>query len=66
MRFLDAETRQYASLVYRLPNMPEGRIEKILDIPDIERIIEQQDLARLHESGWFEDAMAFLDEPEAV
>jgi predicted ATPase len=61
-RFLSPKAREHASLVYRLPGVTEGRIKRILDIPDIQQIIEQQDLARLHESGWFEDAMVFLDE----
>lgn len=66
LSFLSPETREYASLVYRLSDTSEGRIVRILDIPEVAEIIEKQDLARLHETGWFEDAMAFLDEAEVV
>jgi predicted ATPase len=62
LRFLSAKARKYASLVYRLPHKPSGHTRRILDIPNTQEIIAQQDLARLHESGWFEDAMAFLEE----
>lgn len=61
LRFLSPAAREHTSLVYRLPDSPEGRIRRILDIPGIREVIEQQDLARLHESGWFEDAMVFLE-----
>ncbi len=30
-----------------------------MEISDIDRVLETQDLARLHESGWFEDVMDF-------
>lgn len=60
-RFLSPNALEDTFLVYRLPNTNEGRIKRILDIPDIENILEKQDLARLHESGWFEDAMVFLE-----
>lgn len=63
LRFLSPSSLDGASLVYRLPNRPDARIRRILDIPDIRRVIKQHDLANLHESGWFEDTM-FFDEPE--
>jgi predicted ATPase len=63
LRFLNPAAREYASLTYRLPGSPEGRIRRLLDIPDAQRLIEEQDIANLHESGWFEDAV-FLDEAE--
>lgn len=65
LRFLSTETLQYASLTYRLPGASEGRITRIFDIPDAQRLIAEQDIANLHESGWFEDAL-FLDEAEVM
>ena len=65
LRFLSPTAREYTSLVYRLPESSEGRIRRILDIPDIRKVIEEQDIARLHESGWFEDAMVFLEAEES-
>ncbi|MBI1925212.1 AAA family ATPase [Candidatus Poribacteria bacterium] len=56
-----------ASLIYRLPDSPDGRIKRILDIPDAKRIIEErQDPAHLHASGWLENAMYFLDDSEVT
>ena len=63
LRLLSAESLESASLTYRLPSHTDAKIQRILDIPDARRLIEKEDLARLHESGWLEDAMAFL-EPE--
>lgn len=65
LRLLSPESLESASLTYRLPNHPDAKIQRILDIPDARRLIEKEDLARLHESGWLEDAMAFL-EPEGT
>jgi len=65
LRFLSTNALEHASLTYRLPGTSEGRIKRIFDIPDAQRLIAEQDIANLHESGWFEDAM-FLDEPEVM
>jgi predicted ATPase len=63
--FLNEKSRQNAALVYRLPDQPDARIKPIVQIPDAERILKEQDLARLHSSGWLEDAVAFLEGAEA-
>jgi len=63
--FLSEEARKNAALVYRLPDQPDARIKSILQIPDVERILQEQDLSRLHSSGWLEDAVAFLEGAEA-
>ncbi|MCP4283416.1 MAG: AAA family ATPase, partial [Gammaproteobacteria bacterium] len=65
LRFLSTDALQHASLTYRLAGTAEGRIKRIFDIPDAQRLIEEQDIANLHESGWFEDVM-FLDEAEVM
>ena len=59
--FLSEESRQSAALIYRLQGHPEGRIKRILDIPDAKLVLEQQNLSRLHESGWLENAVEFLE-----
>jgi predicted ATPase len=61
LRLLSPESLEFASLTYRLSKHPDAKIQRILDIPDARRLIEKEDLARLHESGWLEDAMAFLE-----
>jgi predicted ATPase len=65
LRFLSESARECTSLVYRLPDSSEGRIRRIMDIPHIREVIEEQDLARLHESGWFEDTMVFSEAEES-
>jgi len=52
-------------LTYRLEHHTDTRIKKLLDLPDARCLITTQDVGRLHESGWLEDAAAFMDE-EAV
>jgi predicted ATPase len=59
LRLLSEEALEYVSLIYRLTDVPQAKIQRIMSIPDIHRILETQDVARLHESGWFEDVMYF-------
>jgi predicted ATPase len=49
----------HVSLAYRLPNHHEGRIIALLDVPGAAAVIRKQDLARLHASGWMENAVFF-------
>jgi predicted ATPase len=65
LAMLSAEARESASLVYRSEATPEARILRIMDIPEARRILEAQDLARLHQSGWLEDAVSFAESAEA-
>lgn len=62
LRLLSPASLEYASLIYRLESHPDAQIIRIRDIPEARRLIEEQDLARLHESGWLEDAVAFKEE----
>ncbi len=66
LRLLSPKSLEYASLTYRLPNRPDAKIKKILDIPEAKRVIQEQDLATLHESGWLEDMVYFLEGEETV
>ncbi len=66
LRALSDSAIENASLVHRFPDSPEARIKRIVDMPEIREILERQDLARLHESGWFEDVMYFSDELEGA
>ncbi|MBF0610006.1 MAG: AAA family ATPase [Magnetococcales bacterium] len=59
---LSPQAREYASLVYRLPGSPESRITRVMDIPHIREVLEQQDLATLMASGWLEDVVALQQE----
>jgi predicted ATPase len=60
------KTLEHAALTYRLEGRPDAHIKRILDIPEAKRVLERQDLARLHASGWLEDMVYFTEEAEAV
>jgi len=62
---LSPEAREHASVVYRLAEEQEGHIRRVVDIPEARQVLEEQNLARLHESGWLEDAVAFSESAEA-
>jgi len=49
---LSPAAREHASLAYRLEGEQEGHLRRVLDIPEARRVLEEQNLARLHESGW--------------
>ncbi len=64
LRALGKNSVAHASLVYRHPESHRAGIRRIVNMDGIMEILEKQDLARLHESGWFEDAVYFSDENE--
>jgi predicted ATPase len=66
LRLLSPQSLKFASLTYRLPDRSDAKIKRILDIPEAQRIIQEQDLANLHESGWLEDMVYFLEDEEPV
>lgn len=59
--YLSEQALGNAFLTYRLPGKPEARIRRILDIPEARKVLERQDISRLHASGWLENAVAFLE-----
>lgn len=61
--FLSEKSREHASLVYRLPGQPGARIRRIMDLPDVARLLKTQDLAQLFAAGFLEDAVAFTEAP---
>ncbi len=65
LAFLDEEARKAALLVVRKEEDPASRITPIAELPDLTRILETQDLGRLHAAGWLEDA-ALFSEPDSV
>ncbi len=56
---LSPDARKSASLVYRLEGSPDAGICRITEIPEANRVLEDSDLARLHSSGWLENAVEF-------
>ncbi|MCP4363344.1 MAG: AAA family ATPase [Chloroflexi bacterium] len=63
LNYLSPQTQKFTSLLYRLDGEPDAHIQPVLDIPDAPRLIQEQGLMQLYESGWLEDAM-FLNEDE--
>ncbi len=61
LAFLDEQARKDALLVYRTEGAPDSRVRPIADLPDIESVLDRQDLGRLHASGWLEDAAVFSE-----
>ena len=45
LQFLSEESLAHASLVYRLPDQPDGRIKRIVEIPDARRVIKEQPMS---------------------
>ncbi len=64
LRLLSPQSLEFASVTYRLPNHPDAQIKRILEIPGAKQVLEQNDIARLHESGWLENALFFTDDEE--
>ncbi len=65
LRLISPQTLRSTSLVYRLSGRPDSEIRRLLDIPHVEQVLQREDMAQLHDSGWFEDAMAFAADEDA-
>ncbi len=62
LRMSSQETRQAASLVYRLSERDHSQVVRLQDFPpEAQKILNEQDVARLYESGWFEDLVNFME-----
>jgi predicted ATPase len=57
---LSTEALEHASLVYRLPEAPDARVIRVLDMPHARRLIKKERLAHLFASGWFETTAHFM------
>ena len=63
--FLSEQSRADAALLYRPEGRPYAEIRRIADIPAIQEVLKNQNLARLHESGWLENVMHFSQPEES-
>ncbi len=67
LRMSSLETRQAASLVYRLSEIDHSQVMRLQDLPtEAQKILNGQDVARLYESGWFEDLVNFMEAEKAA
>ena len=65
LAMLSPKARENAYLAYRLENETEAHLQRILDIPTARDVLGRQNLARLHESGWLENMVAFARPEES-
>jgi predicted ATPase len=64
LRFISPNGLEHIFLTYRLEDHVETRLHRLLDLPHAREVIQQQDIAHLYESHWFEDSAAFLAETQ--
>jgi predicted ATPase len=57
---LSEESLKHAHLVYRLPDEPDARIIRVLDMPHAGDVIMLNRLAHLLATGWFESTACFM------
>ena len=62
--FLSEKARQDAVLLYRRENSQTAAAIPIMKLPDIDRVLEKQDLGHLFASGWLEDVVECLGDEE--
>lgn len=62
--FLSESALEHASLVHRLEGRSDAQIKRLVEIPDAQRLIKEQNVARLLASGWFENVVEFLEDAE--
>jgi predicted ATPase len=61
LRLLNPRSRANASLIYRLADQTEAKIQRLGALPDEAlRVIEQKDVGGLLASGWFENIASFM------
>ena len=57
---LSKDSLEHASLIYRLPDEPDARIIRVLDMPNARPLIKKQRLAHLFASAWFEHTAHYM------
>jgi len=59
LAFLSEEAQGDAVLLYRREHEDASEAVRVLDLPDVRRVLASQDLGRLFATGWLEDAIEF-------
>lgn len=62
LQYLNEESLEHASVVYRPPDHSDAKIRRIVEIPEARRVISEQSAAILHASNWFEDVLDYTDD----
>lgn len=63
LAYLSESARKNALLVYRGDPDHGSKLRRIADLPDVDEVLASQDLGRLHQAGWLENA-AIFSEPD--
>jgi predicted ATPase len=66
LRLLSEDSLKNASLIYRLDDRPDAQIQRLVDIPHFQDVLESSDLGDLLESGWLESTMSFQRDEVAI
>jgi predicted ATPase len=66
LRLLSEDSLKNASLIYRLDDRPDAQIERLVDIPHFQDVLDGSDLGELLESGWLETTMSFQRDEVAI
>jgi predicted ATPase len=66
LRLLSEESLQNVSLIYRLDDRPDAQIQRLVDIPHFQDVLDGSDLGELLESGWLETTMSFQRDEVAI
>lgn len=61
LTLLHQRSLEAAVLAFRLRDAHDQRLTRICDLPDASRVLQTQDLERLHATGWLEDAAEFAE-----
>ncbi len=64
LNFVEGQTLENASYLYRSKGTPDGHIKQIKDFDHIQDVLENQTLGRLFEAAWFENMVAFDEDSE--
>jgi predicted ATPase len=59
LSLLSEPSLKAATLAYRVPESADQRLVRVMDLPDAARVLRKYDVARLHATGWLENAAAF-------
>jgi predicted ATPase len=66
LAYLNPDSLKSATLVHRRPHRPEASIMRVLEIPHVARVLKKRDLARLHATGWLENALELSADEDAA
>jgi predicted ATPase len=66
LRLLSEDSLKNASLIYRLDDRPDAQIQRLVDIPHFQDVLDGSDLGELLESGWLETTMSFQRDEVAI